>query len=375
MSDINFVETDSKAINDSLINLFEQLTGEVFYPGDERRQFLSNMVPVLIAIYSSINNTGRYNLLRYATGELLDALGERTDTPRLQAQNAGTVLRFSLSAAQVTNTVVPSGTRVTPDGKIYFATEDVLIIPAGSLYGDTTAVSLEAGSLYNGFAPGQINKLVDPVPYVTGVANITTSAGGSDTETDDDGVNVWSGYRERIRQSPAKMSTAGPEDAYIYWAKTADQNISDISVISPAPGQVKITVLMTGGQIPSQEILDRVLEKCSSKKVRPLTDQVIAEAPGTVTYDIELSYYISRDRAAEVNAIRAAIENSGGAVDRYKTWQSGKLGRAINPDSLKQLILNAGAFRVDISTPVYTELDTDQVAVPGEITINYGGLI
>lgn len=375
MSEINFVETDSMAISDSLINLFEQFTGEVFYPGDERRQFLSNMVPVLVAVYSSINNTGRYNLLRYATGELLDALGERTDTPRLQAQNAATMLRFSLSAAQVTNTVIPTGTRVTPDGKIYFATEDVLIIPAGSLYGDTTAVGLEAGSLYNGFAPGQINKLVDPVPYVTGVANTTTSAGGSDTEPDDDGVNVWSGYRERIRQSPAKMSTAGPEDAYIYWAKTADQNISDISVTSPVPGQIKITVLMAGGQIPSQEILDRVLEKCSSKKVRPLTDQVIAEAPGTVTYDIELSYYISRDRAAEVNSIRAAIENSGGAVNRYKIWQSGKLGQAINPDSLKQLILNAGAFRVDISNPVYTALDTDQVAVPGEITLNYGGLI
>lgn len=375
MNEINFVEIDIKAISDSLINLFEQFTGEVFYPGDERRQFLSNMVPVLVAIYSSINNTGRYNLLRYATGELLDALGERTDTPRLQAQNAGTMLRFSLSAAQVTNTVIPAGTRVTPDGKIYFATEDILIIPAGSLYGDTPAVSLEAGSLYNGFAPGQINKLVDPVSYVTGIVNTTTSAGGSDTEPDDDGVNVWSGYRERIRQSPAKMSTAGPEDAYIYWAKTADQNISDISVTSPTPGQVKITVLMTGGEIPSQEILDRVLEKCSSKKVRPLTDQVIAETPGTVIYDIELSYYISRDRAAEINAIRAAIENSGGAVDRYKTWQSGKLGQAINPDSLKQLILNAGAFRVDISNPVYTALDTDQVAVPGEITLNYGGLI
>lgn len=375
MSEINFVETDNKAIGDNLINLFEQFTGEVFYPGDERRQFLSNMVPVLVAIYSSINNTGRYNLLRYATGQMLDALGERTDTPRLQAKNAGSVLRFSLSAAQVINTVIPAGTRVTPDGKIYFATRDVLIIPAGSLYGDVNAVSLEAGSFYNGFAPGQINKLVDPVPYVTGVANITTSAGGSDIEPDDDGVNVWSGYRERIRQSPAKMSTAGPEDAYIYWAKTADQNISDISVTSPAPGQVKITVLMTGGEIPSHEVLDRVLGKCSSKKVRPLTDQVIAEAPGTIAYDIELSYYISRDRAAEVNTIRVAIENSGGAVDQYKIWQSGKLGQAINPDSLKQLILNAGAFRVDISNPVYTALDTDQVAVPGEITLNYGGLI
>jgi phage-related baseplate assembly protein len=375
MSEINFVETDSEAINDNLINQFEQFTGEVFYPGDERRQFLSNMVPVLVAIYNSINNTGRYNLLRYATGELLDALGERTDTPRLQAQNASVVIRFSLSTAQVINTVVPSGTRVTPDGKIYFATRDVLIIPAGSLNGNVDAVSLEAGSSYNGFAAGQINKLVDLVPYVSGVVNITTSAGGSDVESDDDGVNVWSGYRERIRQSPAKMSTAGPEDAYIYWAKTADQNISDISITSPAAGQVKITVLMTGGEIPSQTVLDKVLEKCSSKKVRPLTDQVITSAPGTITYTINLTYYISQDKAAEVNSVRAAIENAGGAIEQYQAWQSGKLGRAVNPDSLKQLILNSGAFRVDIINPVYTSVDVDEVAVPGAVTLNYGGLI
>ncbi len=163
MSDINFVEIDSTRIIDNLISIFEESTGEVFYPGDERRQFLSNMAPVIVAIYNSINNTGRRNLLRYATGELLDALGERTDTPRLQPQKASVTLHFTLSAAQTSNIMIPAGTRVTPDGKIYFATKDTLVIPAGSLTGDVVALSVEAGTSYNGFAPGQISKLVDPV--------------------------------------------------------------------------------------------------------------------------------------------------------------------------------------------------------------------
>ncbi|WP_024831596.1 baseplate assembly protein [Ruminiclostridium josui] len=375
MNNINFVEIDSTRLIDSLISLFEESTGEVFYPGDERRQFLSNMAPAIVAIYSSINNTGRQNLLRYATGELLDALGERTDTPRLQPQKASVIMRFTLSAAQTNNITIAAGTRVTPDGKIYFATKDTLVIPAGSLTGDVASLSVEAGASYNGFTPGQISKLVDPVAYVSTVVNIDTSSGGADLEPDDDGINTWSGYRERIRQSPAKMSTAGPEDAYMYWAKTADQNISDISITSPSAGQVKITVLMQDGEIPSQAVLDKVYETCNNKKVRPLTDQVITAAPETVTYNIDLTYYVSRDRAAEVNSIRAAIENSGGVVEQYKIWQSGKLGRAINPDSLKQLLLNVGAFRADITSPVYTEIGADAVAACGTMTINYGGLI
>ncbi len=375
MNDINFVEIDSTRLIDSLISLFEESTGEVFYPGDERRQFLSNMAPVIVAIYNSINNTGRQNLLRYATGEILDALGERTDTPRLQPQKANVTLRFTLSAAQTNNITIAAGTRVTPDGKIYFATKDTLVIPAGSLTGDVASLSVEAGASYNGFTPGQISKLVDPVAYVSTVVNIDTSSGGADLEPDDDGINTWSGYRERIRQSPAKMSTAGPEDAYMYWAKTADQNISDISITSPSAGQVKITVLMQDGEIPSQAVLDKVYDTCNDKKVRPLTDQVITAAPETVTYNIDLTYYVSRDRAAEVNSIRAAIENSGGVVEQYKIWQSGKLGRAINPDSLKQLLLNVGAFRADITSPVYTEIGADAVAACGTMTINYGGLI
>ncbi len=375
MTDINFVVTDSKQIADNLINQFQQSAGEVFYPGDERRQFLLNEVPVIVALYNAINDSGKQNLLRYARGSLLDALGERTNTPRLQAQKARTTFRFTLSGARPEDTYISAGKRGGPDSSLYFISTQDIVIPAGEITGDSLAEAVEAGAEYNGFAPGQINKLVDPIPYVVSVANIDTSAGGADVEQDDDGINIWSGYRERIRQSPAKMSTAGPEDAYIYWAKSANQNISDVSATSPSPGQVKLTVLMKGGELPEQGVLDRVLEICSDKKVRPLTDQVLATAPGKIGYNIELTYYISRERAAEVNSIRDAIETPGGIVDQYIAWQSGKLGRAVNPDSLKNPILNQGAFRVDITSPVYTEIENDEIAAADTITLVYGGVI
>ena len=61
---------------------------------------------------------------------------------------------------------------------------------------------------------GQLKTLVDPVPYVASVANITTSEGGADAQTDDS-------YREDIHGAPERFSTAGPDGAYIYHAKRA----------------------------------------------------------------------------------------------------------------------------------------------------------
>lgn len=368
MSNIEFVDVDAKKISTSLIGGFEDAIGDTLYPGDERRIFLDQETQVIVNLKNDINETGKQNLLRYAKREVLDALGERTDTPRLPSQRAKTNLRFTLSATQAVNIIVPQGSRATPDGKLYFQTTKTLIIPAGSLTGDVLAEATEGGETHNGFVAGQIKTIVDPIAFVASVTNIDTSSSGSDIESDDS-------YRERIRQAPSKFSTAGPEDAYIFWAKSADVNIKDVAVTSPTPGQVKITVLLKGGQLPTQATLDSVLATCSDKRRRPLTDQVVTAAPVEVAYNINLTYYISEDKAAEENAIRSAIEDPEGSVDLYQSWQSSKLGRAINPDYLRQLMLNAGAFRINVTAPVYTEIDEDEVAKIGTITVNYGGLI
>lgn len=366
--EINFIETDAEQINNQLITDFENALGGTLYPADERRIFLQQLAAVIIGLKNDINDSARQNLLKYARGNILDAMGDFYNTPRLPAQKAVVTLRFTLSGAQSVAVTVPKGTRVTPDGEIYFATTADLVIPSGQTTGDVTAESIEAGAKFNGYAPGQIKNIVDPVPYVASVTNIDTSSGGSDTEDDDH-------YRDRIRQAPESYSTAGPEGAYIYWAKTADANIADISVSSPSPGVVKIVPLMANGEIPSQAILDKVSAIVSAKDKRPLTDNVQVVAPTEVSYNITLTYYIAKERQIEETAIRNAIEGFGGAVDQYKLWQAGKLGRAINPDYLRQLMLNAGAFRIDITSPVYTEINADQVAKTGSVTVTYGGLI
>lgn len=366
--EIKFVETDTQAIANKLIQDFESVLGETLYPGDERRIFLLQMLPVIVGLKNDINDSASRNLLRYAIGSKLDALGDFFNTDRILAQKARVTLRFTLSSAQALPITIPAGTRATPDGKLYFATAQALTIPVGQTQGDVIAEAAEGGIQYNDFTAGQIKNIVDPIPYVQSIANVDTSSGGSDIEDDDS-------YRERIRLAPESYSVAGPEGAYIYWAKTADINISDVAVTSSSPGVVKITALMKDGQIPTQLILDKIAAAVNAKERRPLTDNTQVAVPEEVPYDITLTYYISKDRPAEESNIRNAIEGAGGAVERYKAWQYSKLGRAINPDYLRQLMLNAGAFRVDISAPVYTAIDSDAVPKANITTLNYGGLI
>lgn len=362
--DFKFVEVDPKAIENQLISEYENAIGETLYPGDERRIFLLQLIPIIVGLKNDINDTAKQNFLRYARGEILDGIGG-TITPRLKPQKAKVTLEFKLSAPQLTPVVISGGTRVTPDGILYFEAIEDLIIPKGEEAGRVIAAALEEGEKYNKFTPGQIKNIVDPIPYVASATNIDESSGGADIENDDH-------YRDRIRQVQESYSTAGPEGAYIYWAKTADANIADVAITSPSPGVIRVIVLMKEGRLPLQTVLDSVYTAVNAKNRRPLTDKVEVTAPNEILYDIELTYYISHERSSMENIIKGSIEKS---IEAYKLWQCEKLGRAINPDYLRQLMLEQGVFRIDITNPVYTKVSNDSVAKPGTIKITYGGLI
>lgn len=368
MNEVKFVEIDAAAIETSLINGFETATGETFYPGDERRIFLLQEIPILVAQKNDINYTGNQNLLAFAVDEALDGLGDLLGVKRLAAQKSLVTMQFILSGAQVVDIKVPSGTRVTPDGALYFATSSDLIIPSGNTIGIVLAEALVGGISYNDFIPGQIKTIVDPIPYVLSAVNTNTSYSGADIESNDN-------YRERIQLAPESFSTAGTEGGYIYWAKTADINIVDVSVTSPSPGNINIYTLMKDGVIPTQAILDKVYAEVSPKNRRPLTDFVHTLAPTVASYDITLTYYINVARQSEEESIRASIEDIGGSIDQYVAWQYGELGRDINPDYLASLMFAKGAFRIVPTSPVFTVLADDKVAILGTKTIIYGGLI
>ena len=362
--DIHFVDTDTNTVVNALIQSYEAFTGRTLYPADPARLFILWVADIIIQERVNIDFSARQNVPRYAEGEYLDSLAELfKDAYRLEPEKAKTTLRFTLSIPLEVATIVPVGTRVTVDGEIIFQTTQALTIPAGDLFGDVEAECQTAGEIGNGFVPGQITKLVDIFPYFERVENITESAGGADRESD-------AAFYERIRESMETFSTAGPVGGYEYYAKTASALIVDVKATSPVPGEVDVRVLLANGELPGEEMLNAVFEILNADKVRPLTDHVTVAAPETVPYNIDVTFYTQEGGPLGADTVE---KNVAKAVAEYKRWQAAKMGRDVNPSYLHYLLMQTGAKRVEVRSPLFAAVADNAVAVIGDTAVLNGG--
>lgn len=173
MADFDFVTTDAAEIYNTVIQSLMDEVNEPLYPGDERRIFGEAVVAVMVAMYNLFNDRAKQRTLQYARGEVLDALGERMNVTRAEPSHAHATFRFSVQTAQTENIIIDEGTRITPDGVVYFATDTIAVLQAGQTYVDVEATCSEGGSGYNGYAAGTISTLVDLIPYISEVKNTT----------------------------------------------------------------------------------------------------------------------------------------------------------------------------------------------------------
>ncbi|MCP4020940.1 MAG: baseplate J/gp47 family protein [Desulfobacteraceae bacterium] len=402
LPDVNFCETDTTEIQKNAYIVYRAITGRTLAPGNPERLFLETLIALIAQQRVVINYTGKQNLLGCANQDFLDHLGAITETSRLEAGFATTTIKYSIDTALDFAVSILEKSRVAPsDGSLIFETEEYAEIPAGETSIEVSAICTEAGSLGNDYLPGQVNQMVDVVPYISAVENTTITSGGADIEDDES-------YRDRIHKSPSKFSVAGPGPAYEFWAKTAHQDISDVAVYRESPlddveeskinaildileidysemtlsdkkiqisnilssAKVNICPLLTDGALPDPEIIDQVNETLSDKTVRPLTDQVEVTAPEVVSFDLDMTYYVATSDIPVIENIKVQVD---AAVSEYLLWQKSKIGRDINPDKLIQLVKNAGAKRVEIVTPVFQVLNTNQVAQPVSVSAIYGG--
>lgn len=369
LPEVSFVETDPEAIKAEIVSRYEKAAGRTLATADPIRIFLLAVADEIIQQRVLINMAAQSNLLSYATGEYLDALGEYLLVSRLPASKAVTNIRFTLSQALEEVYVIPAGTEIT-NGIVTFATDEELVIAAGDLTGDVSASCLVAGEAGNGYLPGQISTIVRPMTFVDLAKNTNATYGGADVESDED-------YAERIRLAPNAFSVAGPIKAYIFYTKSVSSAIIDVSVDSPTPGVVNVYPLLEGGVIPDQTLLEKVLEKLSDEDVRPLTDDVHALQAEAVTYTINVRYFIKNSDKNKAETIRA---NVAAAVENYRVWQQGKIGRDIVPAKLVQDVMNAGAARLDntLSPNAFRELTKTQIAQCDKnegVTVTFGGFV
>ena len=363
--EISFVNTDTDTLVNALVKSYEKFTGRTLYPADPVQKFILWIADIIIQERILIDESAKQNVPRYAQGVYLDSLAEIfKDAYRLQPQAAATTFRFYLSTALPYQLLVPIGTRVAVDGNIVFETTETLYIDAGKQSGDVSAICQQVGEIGNGFVPGQITQLVDVFPYYDRVENITISAGGAEQETD-------SAFYERMRESMESFSTAGPSGAYIYHAKTASPLVADVAALSPTPGVADIRVLLRDGELPTEEVLQEVQAQLSAEKVRPLCDFVQVSAPDTIPLNIDATYYIPKPSQNSAAVITADVEK---AVQDYIRWQTGKMGRDINPSVLVSYMMKTGIKRVEVRQPEYTIVPESEVAALNQCSVSSGGI-
>lgn len=302
-------------------------------------------------------------LLKYAAGNDLDNLGALFHLTRRPAVRAETVLEFSMTSARTAATGIPGGIRAATQTGIYFVTQEYAEIPAGEQSAAVRASCILPGSLGNGYLPGAVNQIVDPLPYIAAVTNTTVSTGGAEIESDQ-------AFAYRVYLAPPAYSTAGPKDAYEYLAKTARADIVDARASSPTPGVAKISVLMEDGVTADADIIADIAGKLSGAEVRPMTDDVQVAAATEIGYQVTLTYYIARSQAGQAAAIQRAAD---AAVTDYVAWQR-KIGRDINPTELIFRLRQAGVKRCEVTAPTHVAIDEDAVPQLTARTVTYGGL-
>lgn len=206
-------------------------------------------------------------------------------------------------------------------------------------------------------------------------------------ESDDD-------YRARLLIAVDSYSTAGPEAAYRYHVLSAGA-VKDVSVISPTfdrltltteqeaalptgaqvyvpvddlgltnptPASVVITVLSHDGDgTPTPELLAAVTEKLNDD-VRPLTDNVIVQAPTTFNYTVNaaLTVYAGFNQGN----IQAAAQTS---LDAWIDSQH-MLGRDITVTGIKSALLVPGVHDITLNyTPDSVDLVTNLIVADTEV--------
>lgn len=372
LPDISFVDDISyeKILNEMIADYekkYQEATGRkvTLRPGDKEHIHLRIEAGQYFQMYQILDNAAKMNLLKYSKGNFLRHLGAFKKTFIQEPKPAVVTARFTLSEIRKDVIYIPQGTRVTAGDGVYFATDDYAEVKAGDSFVDVDCTCETVGEVGNEYIVGQIETIVDPVPYVSGVSNITKSDGGTGEESEES-------FRERIFLAPSSYSVAGPADAYEYWVKQYNSAaIEDVKIYEPTEAVVDIRILLVGGALPSKTFCSGCLEYLRENPIIPLTDNDLVAAPDVVNYNLKAVYYIARSDLNNIKVIQESIE---AAKETYLNWQRTKIGRDINPDALTEFVRAAGGKRVVITSPVFTPIPETSIAMEKTVEFTYGGI-
>ena len=362
LPELNFVEVDVEKMLSNAKTICEGILQRPIERADPLYLFLKSLIAIVAQYQLLVDEVAKQNLLYYSKGEALEHIGALVGVERLPATKAVVTCKVTLSADLNRTVTILAGTRVNSGNEINFAMDEDLIFLPGEVEKVGKFTCVEVGEVGNGYAVGELNKIVDPQPYLAEIKNITISDGGADVESDDS-------LRGRIAIAPESFSVAGPFGAYEYFTKQASSLVSDVFIDSENPGEVDIYFLQEN-DLPTAEMLE-IVRNFFTRDIRPLTDNLFIKSPEVVYYNIDLIYYIGKESAAEVVQLQQKVSQ---AVADFITWQKSKIGRDINKTELEYRIRAAGAKRVEIAEPVFTTINKNEVAICENMNVIFAGV-
>lgn len=176
-------------------------------------------------------------------------------------------------------------------------------------------------------------------------------------------------YRLRIQQAFEGLSVAGSVGAYQYHGRSADGRVADISVTSPSPACVTISVLSRENNgVASEDLLAVVRNALNGEDVRPVADRVTVQSAAIVEYQINATLYLyhwSRKRTHP----RCRCEK----LEAYITAQH-RLGRDIRLSAIYAALHVEGVQRVELAAPLADiVLNSTQASFCTEYRVVTGG--
>lgn len=342
-----FFERDPSMLKARFKAKFEEVSGRTLYPAQTEMFLIEVAAYALSLLNEAAQNGVLQNTVVFSEGVHLENRAANVSTFKLLAQPATTTLEFRLSSVRLLDTPIPAGTRVGSGSTVTFATDASLVIPAGMLAASVTATATIPGASWNGLGIGAVNDLLDPVPFVTSVSNVTAVTGGTDIEDEE---------RFRLRAANALFTIAktGPRNGYREHVLVVNPEIVDVAVIRPTPGRIDIHPLMKTG-LPSAELKAAVAAYLDPETRRPMGDDVFVLDPVRQGFTFTLTVRC----LAAVPGLREAAEAA--AIAAFAPWTQ-ELGAQIAP-SVITMAVKALAGVIDVSTDlVFTDLPATRFA-------------
>lgn len=191
-----------------------------------------------------------------------------------------------------------------------------------------------------------------------------------DGESDDD-------YKARLQDSPEGLSVAGPEGAYRFHARSASPMVRGVSVESPEPCEILLTVLSKEGPTEGQENYAGPLDGVASPELlarvrshlepfRPMGDRLTVVSAEILYYQITATIY--PDGELDPDMVLAAAQARAEAFGALM-W---KLGGLVVRSAVDAALTTAGVDEVLLTGWADVRCSKGQAPVCNGITLALG---